>query len=52
MLLWYRINSIPYESLLLTAYTSGPQVMESGDMVRSYTQISQEKAKQMMEQMR
>ena len=36
--------------LLLTACSSGPQVMDGEDMVRSYTQISQEEAKQMMEQ--
>ena len=37
-------------ALLLTACTSGPQVMDGEDMVRSYTQISQDEAKQMMEQ--
>lgn len=37
-------------ALLLTACSSGPQVMDGEDMVRSYTQISQEEAKQMMEQ--
>ena len=36
--------------LLLTACSSGPQVMDGEDMVRSYTQISQDEAKQMMEQ--
>ena len=36
--------------LLLTACSSSPQVMDGEDMVRSYTQISQEEAKQMMEQ--
>ena len=36
--------------LLLTACASGGQVMDGEDMVRSYTQISQEEAKQMMEQ--
>ncbi len=36
--------------LLLTACASGGQVMDREDMVRSYTQISQEEAKQMMEQ--
>ena len=36
--------------LLLTACSSGGQVMDGEDMVRSYTQISQEEAKQMMEQ--
>ena len=36
--------------LLLTACSSGPQAMDGEDMVRSYTQISQEEAKQMMEQ--
>ena len=29
-------------ALLLTACTSGPQVMDGEDMVRSYTQVSQE----------
>ena len=37
-------------ALLLTACSFGSQVMDGEDMVRSYTQISQEKAKQMMEQ--
>ena len=36
--------------LLLTACSSGGQVMDGEDMVRSYTQISQEEATQMMEQ--
>ena len=36
--------------LLLTSCSSGGQVMDGEDMVRSYTQISQEEAKQMMEQ--
>ena len=36
--------------LLLTDCSSGGQVMDGEDMVRSYTQISQEEAKQMMEQ--
>ena len=36
--------------LLLTACSSGGQVMDGEDMVRSYTQISQEEAKQMMKQ--
>lgn len=36
--------------LLLTACSSGGQVMDGEDMVRSYTQISQDEAKQMMEQ--
>ena len=36
--------------LLLTACSSGGQVMDGEDMVRSYTQISQEEAKQLMEQ--
>lgn len=36
--------------LLITACSSGGQVMDGEDMVRSYTQISQEEAKQMMEQ--
>lgn len=31
--------------LLLTACSSGGQVMDGEDMVRSYTQISQEEAK-------
>lgn len=37
-------------ALLLTACTSGPQVMDGEDMGRGYTQISQDEAKQMMEQ--
>ena len=37
-------------ALLLTACSSSGQVMDGGDMVCSYTQISQEEAKQMMEQ--
>ena len=37
-------------TLLLTACSSGGQVMDGEDMVRSYTQISQDEAKQMMEQ--
>ena len=37
-------------ALLLTACSSGPQVMDGEDMVRSYTQISQDEAKEMMEQ--
>lgn len=37
-------------ALLLTACSSGPQVMDGEDMVRSYTQISQDEAKKMMEQ--
>jgi len=36
--------------LLLTACSSGGQVMDGEDMVRSYTQISQDEAKEMMEQ--
>ena len=36
--------------LLLTACSSGPQVMDGEDMVRSYTKISQDEAKAMMEQ--
>ena len=36
--------------LLLTACSSGGQVMDGEDMVRSYTQNSREEAKQMMEQ--
>ena len=36
--------------LLLTACCSGGQVMDGEDMVRSYTQISQDEAKQMMQQ--
>ena len=36
--------------LLLTACSSGGQVMDGEDMVRSYTQISHDEAKQMMEQ--
>ena len=36
--------------LLLTACSSGGQVMDGEDMVRSYAQISQDEAKQMMQQ--
>ena len=36
--------------LLLTSCSSGGQVMDGEDMVRSYTQISQDEAKKMMEQ--
>ena len=36
--------------LLLTACSSGGQVMDGEDMVRSYTQISQDEATQMMQQ--
>ena len=36
--------------LLLTACSSGGQVMDGEDMVRSYTQISQDEAKEMMQQ--
>ncbi len=36
--------------LLLTACSSGPQVMDGEDMVQSYTQISQDEAKEMMQQ--
>ena len=36
--------------LLLTACSSGGQVMDGEVMVRSYTQISQDEAKQMMQQ--
>ena len=35
--------------LLLTACSSGGQIMDGEDMVRSYTQISQDEAKEMME---
>ena len=35
---------------VLTACSSGGQVMDGEDMVRSYTQISQEEAKQLIEQ--
>ena len=35
--------------LLLTACSSGGQIMDGEDMVRSYTQISQDQAKEMME---
>ena len=34
--------------LLLTACSSGGQIMDGEDMVRSYTQISQDQAKEMM----
>ena len=37
-------------ALLLTACSSGPRVMDGEDMIRSYTQISQNEAKEMMEQ--
>ncbi len=36
--------------LLLTACSAGGRVMEGGDMDRSYTQISQDEARDMMEQ--
>jgi len=36
--------------LVLTACSSGGQTMDGEDMVRSYKQISQEEAKQLMEQ--
>ena len=35
--------------LLLTACSSGGQIMDGEDMVRSYTQISQDQAKEMIE---
>ena len=35
--------------LLLTACSSGGQIMDGEDMVRSYTMISQDQAKEMME---
>ena len=35
--------------LLLTACSSGGQIMDGDDMFRSYTRISQEEAKKMME---
>ena len=37
-------------ALLLTSCSSGGQVMDGEDIVRSYTQISQDEAKEMMEQ--
>ena len=37
-------------ALLLAACSSGGQIMDGEDMVRSYTQISQDEAKEMMEQ--
>ncbi len=37
-------------ALLLAACSSGGQVMDGEDMVRSYMQISQDEAKEMMEQ--
>ena len=37
-------------ALLLTACSSGGQVMDGEGMVRSYTQISQDEAKEMMKQ--
>ncbi len=36
--------------LLLSGCSSGGQVMDGGDMINSYTQISQEAAKEMMTQ--
>lgn len=45
-----NIQHITAAILLLTACSSGGQVMDGEDMVRSYTQISQDEAKQMMEQ--
>ena len=37
-------------ALLLAACSSGGQIMDGEDMVRSYTQISQDEAREMMEQ--
>ncbi len=37
-------------ALLLAACSSGGQIMDGEDMVRSYMQISQDEAKEMMEQ--
>ena len=47
----YHVMALIIEVMLvLTACSSGGQVMDGEDMVRSYTQISQEEAKQLMEQ--
>jgi len=45
-----RMILVTVLALLLTACSSGGQVMDGEDMVRSYTQISQEEAKEMMKQ--
>ena len=44
------ITFITAAILLLTTCSSCGQVMDGDDMVRSYTQISQDEAKEMMEQ--
>ena len=47
----YHVMALIIEVMLvLTACSSGGQVMDGEDMVRSYTQISQEEARQLMEQ--
>ena len=45
-----KIAFIASVMFLLTGCASGGQVMDGEDMVRGYTQISQEEARQMMEQ--
>ena len=45
----YRLILLTAIALLVTACSSGGQVMDGEDMVRSYTQISQEEARKMME---
>ena len=46
--LFYKMNK-KVRLILLTACSSGGQIMDGEDMVRSYTQISQDQAKEMME---
>ena len=45
----YRLILLTAIALLVTACSSGGQVMDGEDMVRSFTQISQEEARKMME---
>ena len=45
----YSLISVAFAVLLLTACSSGGQIMDGEDMVRSYTKISQDQAKAMME---
>ena len=45
----YRLILLTAIALLVTACSSGGQVMDGEDMVRSFTQISQEEVRKMME---
>ena len=45
----YSLISVAFAVLLLTACSSGGQIMDGEDMVRSYTKISQDQAKEMIE---